>query len=101
MKNECDHNYEVKRDSLMTVCFVCKRCGAIKHLRRKYACLLYLLGLTGWIPSFFIISFDISTLYKSLISITIYLMMNFVLCFLFYKWLTTKKKARLSKFMSD
>lgn len=101
MKNECDHNYEVKRDSLMTVCFVCKRCGAIKHLRRKYACLLYLLGLTGWIPSFFIISFDISTLCKSLISITIYLMMNFVLCFLFYKWLTTKKKARLSKFMSD
>ena len=101
MKNECDHNYEVKRDSLMTVCFVCKRCGVIKYLRRKYACLLYLLGLTGWIPSFFIISFDISKLCKLLMSITIYLVMNFVLCFLFYKWLTTKKTARLSKFMSD
>ena len=101
MKNECTHNYEVKHDVLMTVRFVCKKCGTVKYLRRKYACFLYLLGLTGWIPSFFFGSLEISSLLKLLLFVTTYLTVNFVICFLFYKWLTTRETTQLNPFISD
>lgn len=101
MINECAHNYEVKHGVLMTVCFVCKKCGAVKHLSREHACLLYLMGLAGWIPSFFFNSFEISWLLKLLLSVITYLAMNLIFYFLFYKWLTTKNAAQLSAFVGD
>ena len=101
MKNECAHNYEVKQGVLMTVCFVCKKCGAVKHLSRKHACLLYMLGLPGWLPSFFFDSFETSWVLKLLLSVITYLAINFILYFLFYKWLTAKNGIQLSAFIGD
>lgn len=101
MKTECAHNYEVKQGLFIPVCFVCRKCGAVKHLRRKYACLLFLLGCIGWIPSFFFESFEISWLLKLLLSVITYLAMNFVLDSLFYKWLATRNATQLSTFISD
>ena len=101
MKNECTHAYEVKYNSLMTVRFACRKCGAVKHLSRKCACSLYLLGLVGWLPAFYFSSLELSRLLKLLLTIAVYLALNFALQFFFYKWLAAKKPAQLNRFIGE
>lgn len=100
MVNECYHDYEVKLDALMSVSFVCKECGMTKNLRRKYACIVYLIGLIGWIPSFFYFSLKEHWLGVLLTAAT-YGAVNYIICYLFYKWLAKRNQAQLKRFIGD
>ena len=85
----------------MTVRFVCGKCGAVKHLSRKCACSLYLLGLVGWLPAFYFSSLEISRFFKLPLTISAYLALNFAVQFFFYKWFAAKKPAQLNRFIGE
>lgn len=99
MENQCTHTYEVKYDALAVARFVCTKCGDKKCLRGKYAKIIYLLGLIGWIPSLFLDYAELSSVWRFILSIASYMLFNAVLYFAFYKWLKTKKSTHLDEFM--
>ena len=101
MQDRCFHDYEVQFHALLGVRFVCKRCGTRTGLRRKYACRLYLIGLIGGIPSLLFYAFGAAPVLYHLLSPLIYLAVNAIVDYLFYRWLSTREPIRINRFIDD
>lgn len=102
MPKECVHSIEFESSLRSFHSIKCNKCGMIFRLKRKYACLGYMVGLIGLIPFYFLRNMSnpwwLDIMYSFLL-VLFYVAFNVFLEWLFYQYLKKLDQSKLYKYI--